>query len=230
MDFNLFLFDNCSEEQKRNIMTLTSIFENSDMELDFGYCEDIDDGRGYTAGISGFCSGTQDLVLVFKEYYDLVPGDNDAKELYKILKKTNDDKTKKLKDLPKFFKKHKDDELFKSAQITITNKLYVFGANKLCKKYGVKLPITIGEIFDACTNHGEDGAEKILKKIKLKIEDSEELWLEKFLKKRKKIILKDETWKNAVDRINVYEDLLKIGNVGLKSPFKVKCYGDKYEL
>jgi chitosanase len=45
-------------QQHETIDQLTSLFENSTPILQYGYCEDIDDGRGLTAGRAGFTSGT----------------------------------------------------------------------------------------------------------------------------------------------------------------------------
>jgi chitosanase len=45
-------------QQHATIDQLTSLFENSTPILQYGYCENINDGRGFTAGRAGFCSGT----------------------------------------------------------------------------------------------------------------------------------------------------------------------------
>ncbi|MFF2140690.1 chitosanase [Streptomyces sp. NPDC058193] len=51
-------------------MQLVSSAENStlDWKAQYGYIEDIGDGRGWTAGIIGFCSGTGDLLRVVERY------------------------------------------------------------------------------------------------------------------------------------------------------------------
>lgn len=47
----------------RKFFALVSSAENSDTDysLQYGYIEDIGDGRGYTAGIIGFTTGIGDL-------------------------------------------------------------------------------------------------------------------------------------------------------------------------
>jgi chitosanase len=47
-------------------MRLVSSAENSslDWQAQYAYIEDIGDGRGYTAGIIGFCSGTSDMLAL----------------------------------------------------------------------------------------------------------------------------------------------------------------------
>lgn len=42
------------------IEQLTSIFENDTPELQYTYCQNIHDRRGYTFGFAGFTSGTFD--------------------------------------------------------------------------------------------------------------------------------------------------------------------------
>ncbi|MGW1814896.1 chitosanase [Streptomyces sp. NPDC002125] len=57
-------------------MRLVSSAENStlDWKAQYGYIEDIGDGRGWTAGIIGFCSGTGDLLKVVERYTAKRPG------------------------------------------------------------------------------------------------------------------------------------------------------------
>jgi len=53
-------------------MQLVSSAENStlDWKSQYKYIEDIGDGRGYTAGIIGFCSGTGDMLELVQSYTD----------------------------------------------------------------------------------------------------------------------------------------------------------------
>ncbi|MFJ3184808.1 chitosanase [Streptomyces halstedii] len=63
-------------EKKDIAMRLVSSAENSslDWKAQYGYIEDIGDGRGYTAGIIGFCSGTGDMRAVVERYAKARPG------------------------------------------------------------------------------------------------------------------------------------------------------------
>lgn len=40
------------------------MYENSDIYLHFGYCDDLGDGRGFTSGIIGFCTATGNTTLI----------------------------------------------------------------------------------------------------------------------------------------------------------------------
>lgn len=75
------------------VFSLVSSAENSslDYRAQYAYIEDIGDGRGYTAGVIGFTSGTGDLLLVVQEYVALKPartpaqGGDEAKYLVAFL-------------------------------------------------------------------------------------------------------------------------------------------------
>jgi Glycosyl hydrolase family 46 len=56
-------------------MQMVSSAENSslDWRAQVGYIEDIDDGRGYTGGLVGFCSGTSDMLAVVNTYTPVDP-------------------------------------------------------------------------------------------------------------------------------------------------------------
>jgi len=57
-------------------MQIVSAAENSslDWRAQLRYLEDIHDGRGYTAGIIGFCSGTGDMLELVEAYTAAKPG------------------------------------------------------------------------------------------------------------------------------------------------------------
>jgi chitosanase len=59
-----------SPKKKEIAMRLVSSAENSSLNwrAQYRYIEDIHDGRGYTAGIIGFCSGTGDMLEVVQAY------------------------------------------------------------------------------------------------------------------------------------------------------------------
>lgn len=69
--------------KKEIAMKLVASAENSslDWKAQYKYIEDIGDGRGYTAGIIGFCSGTGDMLDLVELYTDRKPGNVLAKYL-----------------------------------------------------------------------------------------------------------------------------------------------------
>src|SRR5262249_49357827 len=80
-----------TEPHKKDIaMQLVSSAENSSLnwKAQYKYIEDIKDGRGYTAGIIGFCSGTGDMLDLVELYAKRKPGNVLAKYL-PALRKVN---------------------------------------------------------------------------------------------------------------------------------------------
>src|SRR4051812_49562031 len=69
--------------KKEIAMKLVSSAENSslDWKAQYKYIEDIGDGRGYTAGIIGFCSGTGDMLELIQAYTNTKPSNVLAKYL-----------------------------------------------------------------------------------------------------------------------------------------------------
>ena len=53
---------------------LVSMGENDDTTVNYGFAKNIGDGRGYTVGKVGFCTGTGDFIIVAACYNDLKPG------------------------------------------------------------------------------------------------------------------------------------------------------------
>lgn len=91
-----------SPAQKLRADMLISVFENSTLELQYAYAENLHDGRGYTAGRAGFCSGCGDLLLVAERYAKLKPGNALAKFLPRLreLARLASDSTKGLTGFP----------------------------------------------------------------------------------------------------------------------------------
>jgi chitosanase len=59
------------QREKRDM--LVAMGENDNTDLNYNYCQNINDGRGYTIGKVGFCTGTGDFVIVAACYNDLEP-------------------------------------------------------------------------------------------------------------------------------------------------------------
>ena len=79
--------------EKEIAMQIVCSAENSSLKWrsHYAYIQDINDGRGYTGGIIGFCSGTGDMRHVIQEYTRHAPGNRLAKYLPALRKLNGSD-------------------------------------------------------------------------------------------------------------------------------------------
>ncbi|MGH8045645.1 MAG: chitosanase [Chthoniobacterales bacterium] len=233
-----------SAATRDTIERLTSIFENSTPVLQYTYVENIHDKRGYTFGFAGFTSGTYDGTMFLEEYNRLHPGNSLARFLpafRKIDAGPHDDEGRNpsvagLKDFPTAFRACGDDPLFRKAQEALVDRLYWNPSQRVAARAGAKLAITRGQFYDTCINFGQDGLEELVRKTTRALGGSpkngadERRWLAKFLDLRMEVLRADPDWREAIDRVRVYQKLLADGNVRLALPIRVTCYGDKFVL
>src|SRR4051794_22045826 len=146
-----------TDPHKKDIaMQLVSSAENSslDWRAQFGYIEDIGDGRGYTGGIIGFCSGTSDM-LALVEYYTQQKSDNVLAKFLPALRKV--DGTDSHAGLGSAFttawKKAAKDSAFQDAQEHERDRVYFNPAVKQAKSDGLR---ALGQFayYDAIVMHG----------------------------------------------------------------------------
>ncbi len=241
-----------AEVERHTIEQLTSIFENDTPELQYTYCENIHDRRGYTFGFAGFTSGTFDGTEFLKDYNTLHPGN--ALERYlpafeKIDagphdKEGRNPSTAGLEGFPAAFRACGDDAAFRLAQEDLVDELYWGPSQHLARHIGARLPITRGQFYDACINLGEDGLQDLVRRTNRAFGDTpragngtpkggvdERAWLGKFLALRLADKLAgDRTERRSADRVRVYQRLLEQGNVRLELPIRLVCYGDHFTL
>lgn len=232
--------------QKRKAEMLTSIWENSTAVLQYAYCENIDDGRGYTAGRAGFCSGTGDAVLVVRCLDQATSGQNPMHkylgELTALETRFNDtgedqDKTSGLDRAGSYCRDWTASisgataAAFKSCQDKIVDQLYFGPALAQAVKWGVTRPLTIAALYDADINHGDDGVADLVKAANTDVgngkqvppgapltQAQESAWLDAFLLRRLTLLKSDATWAESVDRVAVYEALRAQNNWDLSQP------------
>jgi hypothetical protein len=226
-------------------LALTSIWENDTPKIDYAYAENIDDGRGYTSGRAGFCTGTGDAILVVEcyaqkrsaangnllaKYLPALTAINDAFE------KTGQDQgdTSKLdkvgsyvKDWAASYSNATTRADFKACQDEVADNTYYFPALQVAKNIGLTSPLSQALFYDLWLNHGDDGAAALVKSThaalklpggKLANGVTEAAWLGKLIELRRDVLAKDSTWVDAVDRIAGYEKARRRGNWKLDQP------------
>lgn len=222
-------------------MQIVSSAENSSLnwKAQYKYIEDIDDGRGYTGGIIGFCSGTHDMLELVEYYTDIKPGNVLAKYLPALRKVDGSDSHSGLD--PNFTKdwvKAASDSDFKKAQDHERDRVYFNPAVKQGKADGVG---ALGQFtyYDAIVMHG-DGTDstsfrnirkRALSKAKPPSQGGNETtWLNAFLDARV-WAMKQEEAHSDTSRVDTAQRVwVKKGNFNLNTPLDWKVYGDSYHI
>ncbi|KAI8583651.1 hypothetical protein K450DRAFT_222151 [Umbelopsis ramanniana AG] len=152
--------DDC---QKVRMYRMTSMYENSDIYLHFGYCDDLGDGRGYTSGIIGFCTATGDAIQVIQAYNNLVPQPNEFSRYYDTLvslANDQDDSTSKIKNYCQIWSAVSRDPmngpLFRQAQMLVADSVDYVPAMNISNGLGLNYAISRGQMYDALVQHGND--------------------------------------------------------------------------
>ncbi|MGW6930666.1 chitosanase [Lentzea sp. NPDC054927] len=233
---------NLDEPRLKDIaMQIVSSAENSstNWKAQFGYIEDIDDGRGYTAGIIGFCSGTGDMLDLVELYKSKKPGNVLEKYLPALRKVNGTDSHSGLDpNYTKDWKTAAKDSVFKAAQESERDRVYFNPAVKQGKADGVR---ALGQFayYDAIVVHGDGGDKTSFSNIRKRAlgkakppsqGGNETTWLNAFMDARV-WAMKQEAAHEDVSRIETAQRVwLKAGNFDLKTPLKWKVYGDSFEI
>ncbi|MEU6714734.1 chitosanase [Nonomuraea sp. NPDC046802] len=231
-----------NDPHKKDIaMRLVSSAENSslDWKAQYGYIEDIEDDRGYTAGIIGFCSGTSDMLELVELYAKRKPGNVLAKYLPALRKVNGTDSHKGLD--PTFTKDWKTaakDPVFQQAQNDERDRVYFDPAVRQAKKDGLR---ALGQFayYDAMVMHGP-GTDKLsfggirknaLAKAKPPAQGGDEVrYLNAFLDARKTAMKAEDAHEDTTRVDTMQRVFLKNGNLDLNPPLTWKVYGDSYTI
>jgi len=226
------------DPHKKDIaMRLVSSAENSslDWRAQFGYIEDIKDGRGYTAGIIGFCSGTGDMLDLVERYTRQKPGNPLAKYLPALRKVNGSDSHAGLgKPFEDAWKKAAQDKAFQDAQEAERDRVYFDPAVKQAKDDGLR---ALGQFayYDAIVMHGPGNGKDsfggirkaALAKAKTPAQGGDEkTYLNAFLDARKKAMQSEEAHSDTSRVDTAQRVFLDNGNFDLRPPLKWKVYGD----
>ncbi|MET8803990.1 chitosanase [Streptomyces sp. NPDC004546] len=227
--------------KKEIAMELVSSAENSslDWKAQYKYIEDIGDGRGYTAGIIGFCSGTGDMLDLVQLYADRKPGNVLAKYLPALRKVNGTDSHSGLDpNYPKDWRKVAQDTVFQQCQNDERDRVYFNPAVAQGKADGLR---TLGQFcyYDAIVMHG-DGDDptsfrnirgRALRSAKPPAQGGDETtYLNAFLDARV-WAMKQEEAHSDTSRVDTEQRVfLRKGNLDLHTPLDWKVYGDSYHI
>ncbi|MFA7763732.1 chitosanase [Streptomyces sp. NRRL S-448] len=227
--------------KKEIAMKIVSSAENSslDWKAQYKYIEDIDDGRGYTAGIIGFCSGTGDMLDLVEYYTQIKPGNVLAKYLPALRKVDGSDSHAGLD--PNFTKdwaKAAQDADFRKAQDHERDRVYFNPSVNQGKVDGVGV---LGQFiyYDAIVMHGDGGdstsfrniRKRALSKAKSPSQGGNETtYLNAFLDARVWAMKQEEAHSDTSRVDTAQRVFLKKGNLNLNTPLDWKVYGDSFHI
>ncbi|MER5604085.1 chitosanase [Streptomyces sp. NPDC002265] len=222
-------------------MRLVSSAENSslDWEAQYGYIEDIGDGRGYTGGIIGFCSGTSDMLALVELYTARVPGNVLAGYLPALRAVDGSGSHTGLDPgFPAAWRTAAKSSAFRRAQRDERDRGYFDPAVTRAKQDCLG---TLGQFvyYDAMVMHGPGtdavsfgGIRERARQHAVTPADGgdETTYLNAFLDARVRA-MKQEAAHSDVSRVETAQRVfLREGNLGLATPLKWKVYGDSYEI
>ncbi|MPY61539.1 chitosanase [Streptomyces spongiae] len=228
-------------EKKDIAMRLVSSAENSSLswEEQYAYIEDIADGRGYTGGIIGFCSGTSDMLALVELYTERVPDNPLAPYLTALSAVDGSDSHEGLDPgLPTAWKKAAATAAFRKAQRDERDRVYFDPAVESGREDGLG---TLGQFvyYDALVMHGP-GTDTLsfggirtraLKEAATPAQGGDETaYLHAFLDARV-WAMRQEPAHTDTSRVDTAQRVfLNAGNLDLDLPLKWAVYGDSYEI
>jgi chitosanase len=227
--------------KKEIAMKLVSSAENSslDWKAQYKYIEDIGDGRGYTAGIIGFCSGTGDMLDLVELYTQRKPGNALAKYLPALRQVNGSDSHQGLDPgFPADWRKAAQDSAFQQAQNDERDRVYFNPAVAQGKTDGIGV---LGQFtyYDAIVMHGDGGdstsfsniRRRALAKAKPPAQGGNEVtYLNAFLDARVWAMKQEEAHSDTTRVDTEQRVFLQKRNLNLDPPLDWKVYGDSYHI
>ena len=227
--------------EKEIAMELVSSAENStlDWRSAYGYIEDIGDGRGYTGGLIGFCSGTGDMLQLVRAYVAAAPDDPLAPFL-PALRRVDGTASHRGLGAPfvAAWRRAARDPIFRRLQMRELDRVYFDPAVRRAKADGLG---TLGQFiyYDAIVMHGPGQSADSFGGIRRRAlaaaptpaeGGSEVTYLEAFLTVRR-AQMKREAKHGDTSRIDDEQlKFLREGNLELRPPLVWHTYGDRYEI
>jgi len=229
--------------QKAVAEAMTSIWENDTPILDYAYSENIKDGRGYTSGRAGFCTGTGDAIQVI-DCYDKLRSSANGNLMAKYMPAltTINDKYNStgqdqgdtslldavgnwVNDWGASYTTTTTRTDFAKCQDQVSDLLYYTPAMQAAMQVGLVTALTRAALYDMWINQGDDTLVKqtntalgVKTAIGVGNTVTEDAWLQKFIELRRDTLAGDSTWKTSVDRVAGYEKARRRGNWDLSKP------------
>lgn len=227
-------------EQKARADALVSIFENDTPVVQYGYAEDLHDGRGITCGRAGFTTATGDALDVVETYTADAPGNALARFL-PVLRRLAERESDAVADLGGFASAWTVEARlprFDAAQDSVSDRLYYRPAMQTADEVGIATALGRFVLYDAIVQHGEgddpDGLPALVAQThaqRLYAANrpfDEAAWIDAFLKVRLRTLRHAHDpgtraeWAASTDRVKVQQTFLREGRYDLAGPLRVE--------
>ena len=227
--------------RKEIAMRLVSSAENSSLRwrAQYTYLEDIGDGRGYTGGIIGFCSGTGDMLAVVRRYSRRRP-DNPLRRFLPALREVNgsDSHAGLGRAFVRAWHRAADDQAFRRAQDAERDRVYFDPAVRRAKADGLR---TLGQFvyYDALVMHGPGGdatsfggiRRAALRRARPPAKGgSEAAYLRAFFAARRRVMALEDAHEDTSRIDTAQARFLRERNFDLAPPLTWHVYGDRYRI
>ncbi|WP_413756749.1 chitosanase [Streptomyces sp. MMBL 11-3] len=225
-------------DKKDLAQRIVSSAENSslDWRAQYDYVEDIGDGRGYTAGIIGFTTGTHDLLVLVERYTKSHPDNALARYLPALREVDGSDSHDGLgAGFEAAWKAESRKPAFKRAQDAERDRVYFDPAVRLAKRDGLG---ALGQFvyYDAMVMHGpgtDPGFYGIRKRAMAEADTPaeggrEKAYLDIFLDVRRSTMKEEGRDTSRVD--TAQRRFLYDGNLDLETPLEWEVYGTTYRV
>jgi chitosanase len=226
-------------QQKRRAEQLISLSENDTIELQYGYAEDIHDGRGITAGRAGFTTADGDALKVVEIYTKKLPDNGLARflpELRRLAKEGSGD-TSHLNGYVDAWKHAANHHAFRAAQDQVVDQEYYQPSAQYADDNGLNTALARAALYDTIIQHGDgddpDGLPALLQRTQDEVGGTpktgvdEKTWLRAFLKIRRADLAHAydpttrEAWAQSVDRCDAFSQIAAESNYDLHGPIHV---------
>jgi chitosanase len=229
-------------DRKRRAAQITSSFENSTLDLQYDYVENIGDGRGLTAGRAGFTSATGDLLLLVRRYTEIAP-DNALAEYIPALEAVNGTNSEDgLDGFAEAWAEAAQDPEQRALQDAVVDQLYFTPAMAFAADTGIVTPLGQAIFWDTMIQHGaggENGTRAMIEETEQRygfVGEVESEWLDSFLDVRLEYLYRayEDTTEGAdaasESRVAALRSFLENGELALELPLTWEVYGTTYEL
>jgi chitosanase len=235
-------------DQRRRADQLISVFENGTPDIQYGYAENIGDGRGVTAGRAGFTTNDGDALQVIQAYTAQVPNNSLARYVPELqrLAAAGSSETSGLPEASYIadWKQAATDPAFQQVQNDQVNRRYYVPAAAAADQLGLTTALARAELYDASIQHGNgteyDALPALIARTNAKVgtpdKAKEQVWLNAFFDVRIDDLqhpanaATQTEWSQSVDRVECLRRIAASGNYQLAGPLKVTAFGSVYTL